>query len=178
MPELAGLESLEVALGAAVLLLGGLVFETRVLPGLWVPVYNDIGLPLLVSLPPIADRPTGRGDTPSVAWVAHGRRVRFAGRPRERRVPVGLHGTVRFHDVAGGRQMRVSWSPPWTLFAAMVWAALIAVSRGEGAFMVPILIGLGAVVGGLYWSQARRVAVELRMAFSRRTTPDDAPGRG
>jgi len=45
--------------------------------------------------------------------------------------------------------------------------------------MVPILLLLGAAVGAAYWSQARRVAVELRMAFSRgRPRPDAAPDRG
>ncbi len=176
--DLAVLESVEVAIGATLLLLGGLVVETRVLPGTWVPVYHDIGLPLGVALPPVQERPEGAGDTPSVAWTVHGGRVRFAARPRERRVPAGLHGTVRFRDTPRGVQMNVQWSPPWTLFAAIAWAALIAVGRGEGSYMVPILLLLGTVVGALYWSQARRVAVELRMAFSRRTTRGDVPDRG
>jgi len=167
----------EIALGAVVVLLGALVLETRVLPGTWVPGYHDVGLPLGASLPPIPERPKGSGDTDSVAWSVVGGRVRFAGRARERRVPAGLHGTVRFRDTPQGQQMRVSWSPPWAFAIAAGWACVVALERGD-TFMVPLLAALGGVVGWLYWSQARRVAIELRMAFSRRSTRCDAPDRG
>jgi len=127
----AALSGLETALGSAAVLLAGFVLETRVLPNLGVPVYHDVGLPLGVELPPIAEVPSGEGDTASVAWREHDGRVRFSARPRERRVPAGLHGVVRFRQTSGGHAMRVLWSPPWTFALALGGAGFVAVSRGE-----------------------------------------------
>ena len=166
---------------AAAALLAGFVLETRVLPTVAVPVYHDLGLPLGVELPPIAARPTGEGDTASVRWQARDDRVQFTARPGERRVPAGLHGVVRFRETDRGQAMAVSWSPPWTFAGALVGAAVIATGRGEAALMVPVLVLLGGAVGAAYWTQARRVAIELRMAFSRgrpSSTPGSAPDRG
>lgn len=167
----------EVALVAATLLLGGFALETRVLPRLRVPLYHDIGFPLGVELPPIREAPVGEGSTNSVDWTADGTRGRYWVRPGDRHTPTALHGTMRFLPSPQGTRMRFTWSPPWSVALAALWLGVLGTLRGDEALMVPLAIGLFAAVSWLYWVRARRIAVELRMAFSRGSTPDADPDR-
>lgn len=146
-------------------------------PRFWTPLYHDIGLPLGAELPPVPGKPEDQGETSLVSWAVRGNRARFWARPGERRVPIGLHGVVRFRETPQGTTLRVLWSPPWTLGLALVWGALLATERGDGAVMVPVFTILGAVLTLLYGWQARRVALELRLAFTRSPKPDAAPDR-
>ena len=159
--------SVELALFAALAFLGGLVLETRVLLRWRTDAYFLVTLPLGASLVPIRAAPQGRGRTPSVLWeVARPGLVRFWASPDERRAPSGLHGIVWLVPGAGGVGLDVRWAPPWSPLFAALWLALLGVARGEGQLTVPIAAMITGALAFIYWDRARRVAAELRFAFT------------
>lgn len=159
--------SLELALLAAVLFLGGLVLETRLLLR-WRPAwYFSAALPLGALLVPIPRQPTGEGRTPSVKWEAGEPGViRFWADPDERRAPSGLHGVVQLLPRTDGMvELSVRWAPPWVPIAAAMWLAFFGMARGEGGLTIPLALMIAAAILLVYGDRSRRVAQELRASF-------------
>lgn len=160
--------SLRLALGAALLLIGALVVETRVLLRWRSDRWFALAFPLGLRLVPIPTAPTGSGRTASVRWeVGRPGVVRFWADPDERVAPTGLRGVVYLARGRAGIELDVRWAPPLSPLVAAAWLAGLGVVRGEAAVTVPIAVMMVAGVGLLYWDRARRVAAELRWAFLR-----------
>lgn len=161
------LGSLQFALFAAILFIGGLVVETRVLLH-WRPSwYFAATLPLGATLIPIPMLPTGEGRTPSVRWDASEPGVvKFWADPLERRAPSGLHGLVVLHPRTDGQvELTVRWAPPWVPLAAALWLAFLGMARGEAQLTVPIALMIGTAILFVYGDRSRRIAQELRASF-------------
>lgn len=160
--------SLRLALGAALLLIGALVVETRVLLRWRSDAWFSLALPLGVRLVPIPTAPVGSGRTASVRWEVSGPgRVRFWADPDERIAPTGLRGMVWLAQGRAGIELDVRWAPPLSPVLAAAWLAGLGIVRGEAAVTVPIALLMVGGLGLLYWERARRVAAELRWAFLR-----------
>lgn len=159
--------AIELALLAAVLFLGGLVLETRVLLQWRANWYFAAALPLGAVLVPIPRLPTGEGRTPSVRWeAAEPGLVRFWADPSERRAPSGLHGVVLLHPRTDGMvELTVRWAPPWVPLLAALWLAMLGLARGEGQLTVPLAAMIAAAILFVYGERSRRVAAELRHSF-------------
>jgi hypothetical protein len=161
--------SMRLALGSALMLIGGMVLERFLLTRFRWMAYFSAGFPLFPQLVPIPTRPTGRGETATVHWeVVEGRedRIRFWADPDQRRAPSGLHGAVRLYPLSGGRTgLAVRWSPPWTLLLAAGWLVVLGVIRQEPQITVPIALVWVLGVLMIYRQAALRAAAELRWAF-------------
>lgn len=171
--------SLALALAAAIVFLGGMVLETRVLLRFRRDWYFLPGFPLGARIVPIPRPPEGSGRTRSVRWeVAAPHLVRFWADPSDRTAPTGLHGVVILAQGRQGVELELRWAPPWTPILAATWLAVLGAARGEGRLTVPIAIVILLAIGALYAQQARRIAAELRWSFVRGTEPppEDPPG--
>lgn len=168
---------LYLAILAAFLFLGGLVFETRVLLRWRSDWYFLPGIPIAGRLVPIPHPPEGAGRTASVRWeVGAPNLVRFWADPAERVAPSGLHGVVVLVQGRRGVELVLRWAPPWTPLFAAVWLAALGVVRGEGAMTVPIAVAIAVGILVVYGERAQRVAAELRWAFVRGDAPADPDG--
>lgn len=160
--------SLTLALASALLFLGGLVLETRVLLRWRMNWYFLPGVPLGIRPVPIASPPNGDGRTASVRWeVTSPTMVRFWADPNERVTPSGFHGVVVLTPTRKGVELDVRWAPPWTPLFAAIWLAGLGIARDEASLTVPIAVMLVLGVFVLYGSRARPIAAELRWAFVR-----------
>lgn len=153
------------ALLAGLLLLGGLVLETRVLLRRRPDWYFRLGIPLGAQPEPIPTAPTGSGHTESVRWsTGPPGWVYFWADPAKRAAPTGLHGAVRLIAGTNGTGLQLSWSPPLTPLLAAAWLGALGVSRGE-----PIATAIGAGIAValmvVYGDRARRCGAELRQSF-------------
>lgn len=159
--------SLSLAGLVAIVLLGGLLFETRVLTRWRKDWYFGAGVPLGLRLVPILRAPEGKGKTATVAWEVGDQPhlVRFWADPANRTAPMGLHGVVLLAQGRRGIEMEVRWAPPWSPILAACWLAALGLARGEGTVTVPLgaMILVGVVI--VYGERARRAAAELRWAF-------------
>ncbi len=161
--------SMRLALGSALMLIGGMVLERFLLTRFrWTP-YFTAGFPLFPVLVPIPTKPQGSGETATVKWEVVGEDgdvVRFWSDPENRSAPSGLRGAVRFYGAAHGQiGLAVRWSPPWTLLLAAAWLVILGIARGEPQITVPIatIWVMGVVL--VYRQGAMRAAAELRWAF-------------
>ncbi len=162
MPE----GSLEVALIAALALVGGLVLETRVLLRWRTDAWFTASFPLGLQLVPIPTAPKGQGRTASVKWeVSRPGLVRWWADPDERRAPSGLRGVVWLVPTARGVLLDVRWAPPLSPLLAALWLAFLGVARGEAQLTVPIALAMVVGLGVVYWDRSRRIAAELRQSF-------------
>lgn len=158
---------------SAILFLGGLFLETRVLFRWRANWYFTVGLPLGARPVPISAPPRGEGRTASVRWeVASPTMVRYWADPNERAAPSGMHGVVFLTPSRKGVELDVRWAPPWTPLLAAVWLAGLGIAREEVQLTLPIAASVVLGIFILYGSRARQVAAELRWAFVR---GDDVP---
>ena len=163
--------SMQLALGSALMLIGGMVFERFLLTRFrWTP-YFTAGFPLFPELVPIPKAPEGSGETATVSWEVVGEDgdlVRFWADPDKRTAPSGLRGAIRLYQAGNGHVgLAVRWSPPWTLLIAAGWLVALGIARQEPQITVPIAVVwvLGVMV--IYRQAAVRAAAELRWAFVR-----------
>lgn len=159
--------SLVLATIAALLFVGGMTFETRVLPRWRQDAYFLVGFPLGQRLVPLPRAPKAdEGRTASVVWDRRTPNVvRWWSEPGARKVPTGLHGSVVLAQSRRGVELQFRWSPPWTALLGPVWLAALGVARGEAAVALPLgaVLLVGVLVG--YGTSADRVAAELRWSF-------------
>ena len=160
---------MRLALGSALVLIGGMVAERFLLTRFRWTAYFSAGFPLFPELVPIPVAPKGEGETATVRWeVVEGDEdyVRFWADPDQRKAPSGLHGAIRLYRAAGGSVgLAVRWSPPWTLLLAAAWLVILGIARREPQITVPIAVVwvLGVLI--IYRQAALRAAAELRWAF-------------
>jgi hypothetical protein len=147
---------------------GGMAFESRVLPRWRRDSYFLLGLPLPDRLVPLPRAPrAAAGRTPSVRWDRNTPHlVRWWGEPGSRRVPSGLHGSMVLAQGRRGVELQFRWCPPWTLLLGPVWVAALGAARGEASLSVPLASVLLAGVLVAYATPASRVAAELRWSLA------------
>lgn len=164
--------SIQLAMVAALLFLGGLVVERLVLTWQRPAAYFAVGLSLLDEPVPIPAAPEGEGQTATVAWRAGADRVLFWAPVGARQAPMGLHGRVDLEPTTRGVHLRVRWAPPWSPLLAAMWLVGLGVARGEAYLTAPIgtIIVVGVLL--LYRQVARRAAAELRWAWVRGDDPE------
>ena len=158
--------SLTLALASALVLIGGLVLETRVLLAYRTDLYFLASLPMMRMLVPIPEVPKGQGRTPSVLWeVTSSGMVRYWASPKERKAPSGLRGVVHFVPTTAGWALAVRWAPPWSPILAALWLAVLGIARDEAQLTVPIALMMVAAILFVYGQRAQAVAQELRFSF-------------
>jgi hypothetical protein len=160
--------SMGLALGSALMLIGGMVVERFMLTRFrWTP-YFTAGFPLFPELVPIPRAPQGTGETATVRWevVSDGELIRFWADPDKRTAPSGLHGAIRLYGAGSAHiGLAVRWSPPWTLLIAAGWLVVVGIIRDEPQVTVPIAVVWVIGVMVIYRQGAMRAAAELRWAF-------------
>ena len=166
---------LPAAIGAALVLLGGLLAERWALRARWAP-YFRVGFPLSPPPVPIPDMPPETGHTSSVAWERpDAEEALFWADPHQRSAPTGLRGVVFLVPMQAGRlHLDVRWAPPWTPLVAAGWLMGLGFARQEWV-AVPAGAMLVLVLLAIYRHAALRAAAELRWSWVSGRGGEDEP---